>query len=461
MAVGDGALNGNELQKQEIDATQQVDIGAHNVKVAENNNHVPDGKDSNTAAEAGIVDRNEQRDPEKGAEPNDGRTIGFANQVEEPARADENEVWWNDDDPENPHNWSSWSKVLNVGFISALNFLTPLSSAMIAPGVSQLMQEFGADNNLELATFVVSVYVLGFAAGPLAIAPLSEIYGRLIVYHACNIGFVAFTVACALAPSLASLVAFRFLSGVFGSCPVSNGAGTIADLIAQEKRGAAVAIYSIGPLLGPIIGPVAGGFLAGAMGWRWVFWVLAIVVGALAIAMVIFARETYAPVLLQRRTDRLRKETGNESLRSRLDSGLSHRAYFGRSIVRPLRLLAFSPLCTAYSTLVAIAYGYLYIMFTTISPVFAEFYPFTTSTVGLVFFGLGVGSLLGLMYYSHTSDRALKSRSEEDGQGMKPEYRLLPLPYGTALVPAGLFVYGWTAQYHIHWIVPILSHVLM
>jgi len=130
-----------------------------------------------------------------------------------------NIVWWDgDDDPANPYNWPTWLKVLNCVFISLLTLITPLGSSIFAPAVPQLMKEFNS-TNLELAAFVVSVYVLGFACGPLIIAPLSEIYGRLIVYHVCNIGFIAFLAGCALAPSMNALIVFRFFSGAFGSCP--------------------------------------------------------------------------------------------------------------------------------------------------------------------------------------------------------------------------------------------------
>ncbi|KAJ4409746.1 hypothetical protein N0V82_009377, partial [Gnomoniopsis sp. IMI 355080] len=224
---------------------------------------------------------------------------------------DPNIVWWDGDaDPANPYNWSRPRRVSICVLISLLTFVTPLASSIFAPGVPQLMQDFRSDST-ELAAFVVSVYVLGFAFGPLIIAPMSEIYGRTVVYHACNVGFVAFLVACAVAPSLNALIVFRFFSGVFGSCPLTNGGGSISDMIRQEKRAAAMSAFSIGPLLGPIIGPVAGGFLAAAKGWRWVFWVLAIVAGSVALAMLVLMRETYAPVIIQRKVIRLRKETGN------------------------------------------------------------------------------------------------------------------------------------------------------
>lgn len=184
-------------------------------------------------------------------------------------RQDPNIVDWDGpDDPENPQNWSPAKKWAHIAVLSVLTLLTPLASSMFAPGVPELMRDFHSTSE-DLATFVVSVYLLGFAAGPLVVAPLSEMYGRLPVYHVCNVIFIGWTVACALAKSMNMLIGFRFLAGCFGIAPITNGGGTIADLMAPEKRGAAMAIWAMGPLLGPVIGPVAGGFLAEDVGWRW------------------------------------------------------------------------------------------------------------------------------------------------------------------------------------------------
>lgn len=148
---------------------------------------------------------------------------------------------------------------------------------MFAPGVAEVMKEFHITDNL-LGSFVVSVYLLGYAFGPLILAPLSELYGRLVVYHSCNFLFVIMTVTCALSRNMNMLIAFRFLAGTFGSCPLTLGGGSIADMIIQEKRGGVMAIWALGPLMGPVIGPVAGGYVTQAIGWRWTFWIIAIVV---------------------------------------------------------------------------------------------------------------------------------------------------------------------------------------
>lgn len=117
------------------------------------------------------------------------------------------------------------------------------------------MTEFHSTNT-QLASFIVSVYLIGYCFGPLVIAPLSEMYGRLPLYHVCNVLFVIFNVACALTPNLGGLIAFRFLAGLAGSCPLTIGAGSLADIISKEKRGAAMSSWALGPLFGPVIGPV-------------------------------------------------------------------------------------------------------------------------------------------------------------------------------------------------------------
>ena len=115
---------------------------------------------------------------------------------------------------------------------------------MFAPGVPQVLSDFKSDNAL-LGSFVVSVYILGYATGPLVIAPLSECYGRKWVYHTTNVLFVITTIACAVASNLNMLIGFRFLAGCAGSAVLTMGGGTVADLFIQEERGTAIALWSL------------------------------------------------------------------------------------------------------------------------------------------------------------------------------------------------------------------------
>lgn len=362
--------------------------------------------------------------------------------------------WDGPDDPEKALNWTAKKKFGNLAVLSSITFLTPLASSMVAPAIPEIMKEF-RNTNETIGSLIVSIYILGYCIGPLIIAPLSELYGRLIIYHCNNAIFIIFTIACAVAPNIGSLCFFRFIAGCAGSCPLTIGGGSIADMFIQEKRGGAMAIFALGPLLGPVIGPVAGGYLAEAEGWRWVFWVITIAGGLLAISALILMRETHEPTLLARRAARLRKETDNPRLRSKLTSTKDRKTVFWMAIARPTKMLLFSPIVGFLSIYMAVVYGYLYLLFTTLTLVFEVQYGFSSGNVGLTFLGIGIGAMLGLVIFGLVSDRIVKRMSAK-GE-MKPEYRLPPLIPGSFLIPIGLFWYGWSAEKHTHWIVPILG----
>lgn len=157
--------------------------------------------------------------------------------------------------------------------------------------------------------------------------------------------------------------------------------------------------------------------------------------GAITVSAFFSLRESYPPVLLERNAKKLRKETGNGNLTSKLASPLTPAALFKLSIVRPMKLLLFSPIVLALSTYMAVVYGYLYLLFTTITEVYEGQYHFSQGSVGLTYLGIGVGSLLGTVIFGIVSDRILKAKSKA-GE-MKPEYRLPPMIPGSFIIPIG------------------------
>lgn len=176
----------------------------------------------------------------------------------------------------------------------------------------------------------------------------------------------------------------------------------------------------------------------------------------------IFARETYAPILLERKAAKLRKETGNTALRSKLDLGITTSEMWKRSLMRPTKLMFLSLICALMSLYLAIVYGIMYLLFTTFTFVFEENYGFSQSIVGLVYIGLGIGMLLGLAVLGSTSDPIMKKLAKKHSNGkLKPEYRLPLLMYAGPFIPAGLFIYGWSAQYHVQWAVPLFGTLLV
>jgi hypothetical protein len=166
-------------------------------------------------------------------------------------------------------------------------------------------------------------------------------------------------------------------------------------------------------------------------------------------------RETYAPVLLERKTKRLRKETGNPKLKSKLDIGLTAKDLFWFSIARPTKMLLLSPIVGFISVYVAITYAYLYIFFTTITEVFETQYHFRPDLAGLAFLGLGFGQFFGQFIYSNLAGRSFRKHLARGDT--KPEQRLHLMIIGAVVIPIGLFWYGWAIQAKSHWINPIIA----
>lgn len=325
---------------------------------------------------------------------------------------------------------------------------------MFAPAIPQVSSEFH-NTSEALSSFAVSVYILGFGIGPLVLSPSSELWGRNIVFNITNVLFVTFTVACAVSTSLPMLTGFRFLAGCAGSAALTIGGGTIADVMPPEKRGKAMAVFVMGPVLGPSLGPVAGGFLAQAAGWRWIFWLLTIVAGLMTILTFLFLRETYAPKLLRDKAKKLQEETGQE-YRSKLETDLPARTLFLRAITRPSKMLLFSPIVLGLSSFMALVYAYIYLLFTTFPLVFEAQYDFSTGTVGLAYLGMGIGMAAAAVVVGYTSDRQVAKMAAKSGE-RKPEYRLPIMMLGSPLIAAGLFWYGWSSEAKTHWIVPIIG----
>ncbi|KAI9370309.1 major facilitator superfamily domain-containing protein [Aspergillus egyptiacus] len=253
-------------------------------------------------------------------------------------------------------------------------------------------------------------------------------------------------------------IAFRLLMGLVACTPLTLGGGFIADLMAAQSRARALSIWTTGPLLGPVLGPVIGGYLAEGAGWQWVFWLVAILSGALTLACLISIQETYAPVLLIRKAARLRKEAGNPRLRSKFDDARSPLRTFATAIIRPTKMLLFAPIVTIMAVYIALVYGYMYLLFTTFSFIFIDQYGFNSGQAGLAYLGVGVGFILGLVATGFYSDTVVKKKRESRGGGVsKPEDHLIPVIVGAILIPLSFFFYGWSAHYKTHWIVPIIG----
>lgn len=109
----------------------------------------------------------------------------------------------------------------------------------------------------------------------------------------------------------------------------------------------------------------------------------------------------------------------------------------------------------------AVVFGIMYLLLSTFPFVFGEQYNFSAGTVGLSYIPTGVGCMLGMLTFGTLTDRIVKKKMDR-GETPVPEDRIPPMmtvPCGFIIV-GSLFLYGWTAEYKIHWIVPMLGVAL-
>ncbi|KAI1300596.1 putative MFS transporter [Xylaria venustula] len=375
------------------------------------------------------------------------------------AKNDDIVGWESPEDPENPRNWKKGVKITHVALISVFTLYTNLAALMFAPGAQHLVAEFGITSSF-VATLTVSIYILGYVFGPFFLASMSEIYGRLPIYHTCNILYIGFTIGCALSINTSMFLVFRFICGWAASALMVVGGGTVADLYEVEERGKAIALFGLGPLLGPVIGPVIGAFVAQYLGWRWTFWLILILAGVVSLLAVPLMRETFEPVLLERKVIKLRKSTGNKNIRTRsYNNDLTPGRRLARAVIRPIKMLLLSPIVFLLSLYAAFMFGLAYILFTTFPAVFEEQYGFGPGISGLSYLGLGVGMIISIGLFAVLSDKLL--HQPRGGTVARPELRLILMIWSSPVVPIGFFWYGWSAQRHNHWIVPILGTLVI
>lgn len=178
------------------------------------------------------------------------------------------QVNWLENDPRNPLAFSSvfrWYLMILVGVDT---FAVSLVSSAYSGSIIEVIEEFHITE--EVALVGISLFVLGFAVGPLIWAPLSEVYGRRIITGINLLGLAAFTAGAAGSMNSWTLFILRFFGGAMGSGPFAVSSGILADTFPSITRGFAMGFYCAAPFLGPVIGPLAGGFLSEAAGWRWV-----------------------------------------------------------------------------------------------------------------------------------------------------------------------------------------------
>ncbi|KAB8302755.1 hypothetical protein EYC80_006105 [Monilinia laxa] len=391
-----------------------------------------------------------------------------------------------------PFDWPESRKRCTLFLSCMATFATAYTAGAYSPAAKQMMELWQVS---EVAILVgITTFCTGFAVAPMALAPFSELNGRKPIFVAAGALFFITQICCAVTQSYPGMLVARFFVGCGSSVFSTMVGGVISDIHHKEARNTPMALFSGAALFGTGLGPLVSGFIAQNISWRWVFWVQAITNGLLLLAIVLFFPETRGSILLSKKAQCLnkwyedREQAGlfgidmptstsyekfeSQRIRWKVKSDEDRESLFQMvqiSLYRPFHLLFTEPVVFFFSLWVAFAWAVLYMTFGSIPLVFEKSHGFDVQQSGAIFAATSIGAIIATLI-SVYQDRCLAKYLNWSSKNVQnpgiirrnidlssPEARLYFACFESALLPVGLFWFGWTQFPSIPWIVPTLA----
>ncbi|KAL2811615.1 major facilitator superfamily domain-containing protein [Aspergillus granulosus] len=383
--------------------------------------------------------------------------------------------------------YTTREKWILVTLVGCAGLFSPLPANIYFPAIPTLTSAF--NRSIEDINLTVTIYLIFQGVGPMLWGPLADRWGRRPLYLVCLSILTASCIGLALCPPSAYWLLLLLRALQAGGCAstIALGAGVIGDIAVAEERGGFFGMFNLGPMLAPCIGPALGGALSDHMGWRSIFWFLAIISGCCLLLILACLPET------------LRAIVGNGSIppqKSPLSRALipvvgQHKntqeqaptiddnpppTTRGRS--NPFRLLLYPDvaLTLAYT---GIIHAVNYTITTTISSSFAEIYPSLSETaIGLCYLAGGGGMILGstitgkMLNWDYARikkqisqrdalEGGSRSCGNEDRDRVPIEYaRLRITPVLLTLLVGCVLGWGWVLEKRAHLAVPMVLQVI-
>uniref|UniRef100_A0A060T5X2 ARAD1B15048p n=1 Tax=Blastobotrys adeninivorans TaxID=409370 RepID=A0A060T5X2_BLAAD len=371
-------------------------------------------------------------------------------------------VRFEENDDLNPLNWTFMRKCVSTVLLGLSTFTIAFGSSAFAPAVPFIAYEFGIGR--VPATLGVSLYVAGFAAGPVFYGPMSEMYGRKLPIVISQFGLAVFSFGTAAAKDVQTIMLCRFFAGFTGSAAFAVVAGAMFDFCKPQHRGVALMAFMSMVYAGTCVGAFIGGFVAESyLGWRWTSYLIGIV-SAFAFAMdVFFLKESLGPLILSRKAALLRRQTGNWAIHATIDQvSLDLKEIMSTTITRPIRMIFTQPIVFLVGVYISFVYGILYLCLEAIPIVFMEHYGWSLGVSELPYIGVLLGVLIGVVYMIMLEPRYFRHLAA-NGFKPVPEARLDSLYLPGVIFPMGLFLTTWAGNYadKVHWIVPVIGCVFI
>ncbi|KAM0438682.1 hypothetical protein ACHAPT_001438 [Fusarium lateritium] len=356
----------------------------------------------------------------------------------------------------NPVNFSTAKKARVVAAGIAFIVNSGLGSSLPSGAASDIAKAFSITDSLQLV-LLNSMYMIGFAIGPLIFGPLSDHVGRRLVMIGTYLAYMVFTLCCAVSPTYGALLLFRLLCGLGAAAPNAVIGPMYADIYDRpEPRGRAMAYFMCSTTMMPPFGPIISGYST-QVSWRLTFWI-GLVIAGVCLPFVLYLPETYVPVIKQKYARQNGDDISMEESPCPEKKKYRLLQELGMIFSGPFVMITREPVVLFSSLYLALIYSTLYLFFQAYPIIFQGVYGLSYGQVGLTFLPVTAGSVLALVIflcYSSYHSSAMKAGAP---WATKIEYRRLPLACaGGPVIVISLFWLGWTAYPNIHPAVPALS----
>ncbi|PLB46404.1 putative MFS multidrug transporter [Aspergillus steynii IBT 23096] len=375
-----------------------------------------------------------------------------------------------------PFLWPKWRKSMMTWIACGVTALAGYSAGEISPASTELTEKWGISS--VVYNLGITIFCVGFALAPMVLAPFSEINGRRPIFVGSGIIFVACIIACGGTHSFGGFLVARIFQGVGASTFSTMVGGVISDIYHAEDRNTPMALFSGAALFGTGLAPLLSSIIVYHTTWRWIYYSHAIVAAVFTVMIYFFFKETRGSVILSRKAAALNKyydalekaghvgvimcdnepaEKGQvKRIRWRVKSDeqrASLTQMISVSCYRPFHMLLTEPVVFFFSLWAAFSWAVLYLQFGSVPLVFKKNHGFNTEQSGAVFTSMCVGVLIATVISIYQE----KIVSRFITLPKSPERRLYFACIQSALMPIGLFWFGWTSYSSIPWIVPTLA----
>ncbi|KAI0099724.1 major facilitator superfamily domain-containing protein [Nemania sp. FL0031] len=306
--------------------------------------------------------------------------------------------------------YTSWEKRLIVISAAFSGLFASWTAQIYLPALNNAAYDL--HSTIKKINLTVTSYMIFQGVTPIFIGGYADAMGRRPVYITCFILYIATDVALALTNSYGSLLALRSVQSITISSTQALCQGVVADISTSAERGQYAAFLALPTILGPSIGPVIGGAIAQYLGWRNIFWFLAITGGInLAVLLLFFpetcrrivgdgsilpkkSNQTVLQLFQNRRKDHSHQVETGTPLVPEGDAPKTNFAW--DRFLSALTLLREKELLVL-STYGGLLFAGLYAVGTAAPSLFAKYYGYNGLEIGLLYLPLAAGSVLAVV----------------------------------------------------------------